>query len=100
MAFMFLGASRPAECRGKGVSAGMMFARRCRWTKEVCAKEGKAQRAEVKKPKRKKATLMVALIPWCTRCMNFGSPSRDRTCDLRINSPSLYRLSYRGKDLS
>ena len=26
----------------------------------------------------------------------FGSPSRDRTYDLRINSPSLYRLSYRG----
>src|SRR5690348_9372726 len=25
-----------------------------------------------------------------------GSPSRVRTCDLRINSPSLYRLSYRG----
>ncbi len=25
-----------------------------------------------------------------------GSPSRARTCDLRINSPSLYRLSYQG----
>ena len=25
-----------------------------------------------------------------------GSPSRARTYDLRINSPSLYRLSYRG----
>lgn len=31
--------------------------------------------------------------------VNFGSPSRDRTCDLRINSPSLYRLSYRGKNI-
>lgn len=29
--------------------------------------------------------------------LNFGSPNRARTCDLRINSPSLYRLSYRGK---
>ena len=26
----------------------------------------------------------------------FGSPSWARTSDLRINSPSLYRLSYRG----
>ena len=26
----------------------------------------------------------------------FGSPSWVRTSDLRINSPSLYRLSYRG----
>ena len=25
-----------------------------------------------------------------------GSPTRARTWDLRINSPSLYRLSYRG----
>jgi hypothetical protein len=25
-----------------------------------------------------------------------GSPSRARTYDLRINSPSLYQLSYRG----
>jgi hypothetical protein len=25
-----------------------------------------------------------------------GSPSRARTCDLRINSPSLYQLSYQG----
>src|SRR2546422_11279060 len=25
-----------------------------------------------------------------------GSPTRDRTWDLRINSPSLYQLSYRG----
>ena len=29
--------------------------------------------------------------------LNFGgSPTWDRTRDLRINSPSLYRLSYRG----
>ena len=28
--------------------------------------------------------------------MNCGSPSWVRTNDLRINSPSLYRLSYRG----
>ena len=27
---------------------------------------------------------------------NFGSPTWARTRDLRINSPSLYRLSYRG----
>ena len=26
----------------------------------------------------------------------FGSPTRARTWDLRINSPSLYQLSYRG----
>ena len=25
-----------------------------------------------------------------------GSPTRARTWDLRINSPSLYQLSYRG----
>ena len=29
-----------------------------------------------------------------------GSPSRTRTYNLRINSPPLYRLSYRGKSLS
>ena len=28
--------------------------------------------------------------------MKSGSPTRDRTWDLRINSPSLYQLSYRG----
>jgi hypothetical protein len=27
-----------------------------------------------------------------------GSPSWARTNDLRINSPSLYQLSYRGKE--
>ena len=26
----------------------------------------------------------------------FGSPTRARTWDLRINSPSLYQLSYQG----
>ena len=32
------------------------------------------------------------------RCkpMYIGSPTRARTWDLRINSPSLYQLSYRG----
>ena len=30
--------------------------------------------------------------------LNTGSPSWARTSDLRINSPSLYRLSYRGMD--
>jgi hypothetical protein len=29
--------------------------------------------------------------------LNFGSPTWARTRDLRINSPALYRLSYRGK---
>lgn len=28
--------------------------------------------------------------------LKFGSPTWARTRDLRINSPSLYRLSYRG----
>ena len=28
--------------------------------------------------------------------IDFGSPTWARTRDLRINSPSLYRLSYRG----
>jgi hypothetical protein len=34
------------------------------------------------------------------RCkpMYIGSPTRARTWDLRINSPSLYQLSYRGND--
>src|SRR6266581_3665202 len=31
--------------------------------------------------------------------MYIGSPTRARTWDLRINSPSLYRLSYRGISL-
>ena len=31
--------------------------------------------------------------------LKFGSPTWARTRDLRINSPSLYRLSYRGKIL-
>ena len=30
--------------------------------------------------------------------MDIGSPTRARTWDLRINSPSLYQLSYRGID--
>ncbi len=29
-----------------------------------------------------------------------GSPTRARTWDLRINSPSLYRLSYQGIDVA
>ena len=28
--------------------------------------------------------------------LEFGSPTRARTWDLRINSPSLYQLSYQG----
>src|SRR5512134_4052562 len=31
-----------------------------------------------------------------TRPHEYGSPTRARTWDLRINSPSLYQLSYRG----
>ncbi len=30
--------------------------------------------------------------------LEFGSPTWTRTRDLRINSPSLYRLSYQGID--
>jgi hypothetical protein len=30
--------------------------------------------------------------------IDIGSPTRARTWDLRINSPSLYQLSYRGFD--
>ena len=30
--------------------------------------------------------------------LNLRSPGRTRTCDLRINSPPLYQLSYRGKN--
>ena len=30
--------------------------------------------------------------------MNSGSPTWTRTRDLRINSPSLYRLSYQGNE--
>ena len=32
------------------------------------------------------------------RRFKFGSPSWARTSDLRINSPSLYRLSYQGME--
>ena len=32
--------------------------------------------------------------------VKFGSPTWTRTRDLRINSPSLYRLSYQGIDLN
>ena len=31
---------------------------------------------------------------------NSGSPTWARTRDLRINSPSLYQLSYRGSELN
>ena len=30
--------------------------------------------------------------------LEFGSPTWARTRDLRINSPALYRLSYRGNE--
>src|SRR5215213_7787063 len=34
------------------------------------------------------------------KCLKrIGSPTRARTWDLRINSPSLYQLSYRGSGL-
>ena len=48
--------------------------------------------------------------PWCAPCpemqgrpeewprQNSGSPTWTRTRDLRINSPSLYQLSYRGTE--
>ena len=32
----------------------------------------------------------------CLYCIIIGSPGRTRTSDQRINSPSLYQLSYRG----
>ncbi len=45
----------------------------------------------------KKATAKVA---FCSKLLFnldiFGSPTWARTRDLRINSPALYRLSYRG----
>ena len=46
-------------------------------------------------------TLLFGLIQSCPKSLiSLGSPSRARTYDLRINSPSLYRLSYRGSDLT
>ena len=36
---------------------------------------------------------MMLASPW-----HFGSPTWTRTRDLRINSPSLYQLSYQGTD--
>ena len=54
----------------------------------------KTQRA--KGPKQK-ATAMVALLAKRMKHLGlFGSPTWARTRDLRINSPALYRLSYRG----
>jgi hypothetical protein len=41
--------------------------------------------------KRKRAAAMQPFL-------EFGSPTWTRTRDLRINSPSLYRLSYRGRE--
>ena len=36
------------------------------------------------------------LSDWAVRIMFLGSPTWARTRDLRINSPALYQLSYRG----
>ena len=41
-------------------------------------------------PKPAEAHTNTQLFEW------IGSPTRARTWDLRINSPSLYQLSYRG----
>ncbi len=46
--------------------------------------------------------LNIQLTAVCNRLLpfDFGRPSRDRTCDPRIKSPLLYRLSYRPKSKS
>ena len=39
---------------------------------------------------------LIATLSARKQSKTFGSPTRARTWDLRINSPSLYQLSYRG----
>ena len=54
----------------------------------------------MRKKNAKKATLAKGLIVFLNGVVElkifFGSPTWIRTRDLRINSPSLYRLSYQG----
>src|SRR6186997_2137393 len=59
----------------------------------------RAGRASVVQERSKRATKagerprrIVQVVEW------HGSPTRARTWDLRINSPSLYQLSYRGSE--
>jgi hypothetical protein len=52
----------------------------------LCDKNGTTSPAKAKSP----------LEKWAKCLILFGSPTWTRTRDLRINSPSLYRLSYQG----
>lgn len=58
-----------------------------RWTQRKKTKTGKAKR-HLKGGVEFAVSVLLFSV--------FGSPSWARTSDLRINSPSLYRLSYRG----
>jgi hypothetical protein len=56
-----------------------------------------AKKEDKIKPKNKKGCIAATLrISLRIRLEFFGSPTWTRTRDLRINSPSLYRLSYQG----
>ncbi len=53
----------------------------------------KTQFQNAKKGCRPKRATLIVPTPTCS-----GSPTWTRTRDLRINSPSLYQLSYQGKE--
>jgi hypothetical protein len=61
---------------------------RARWRRTLC-RQGATDRINPN-DRQKLAGTIAANEIW------FGSPTRARTWDLRINSPSLYQLSYRG----
>ena len=52
---------------------------------------GDKSRSDAERTRKQKGHREGAHFDWY-----FGSPTRARTWDLRINSPSLYQLSYQG----
>lgn len=88
----------PDSPRGRSrVRAGPSSRRGRRSSKPgACASEGRPQNTaggqnSARQPENKKASRRLP-AGFCV----FGSPTWTRTRDLRINSPSLYRLSYQG----
>lgn len=79
----------PAVPRSGGVRHGRVPARVPWRSDQTVHDPGQARRDDARVRVKRPAILMAGLL-------FFGSPTWARTRDLRINSPSLYRLSYRG----
>ncbi len=68
------------------------------WCAQSCTKRGHTWGPKGTRGRAESRAAIAGKPPFLAgfRASESGSPSRARTCDLRINSPPLYQLSYRG----